>query len=193
MKNAEPGILPALSRTIPAAVRHAGSAMAERRTQRCAYQRTRTSPASENAPGSCCLNDHGSGHLGELADGRHPPSGALSVPGPMLDLDADPPGGAMIAPDTRNDQVLGRPACSPSAIRAVLAANADAAVLSRYDADLDAAFDRPARTATSPRSCRPSAAGGSRQTPGATPRPSASSSPASNATSAKDPRLPSSA
>ena len=48
----------------------------------------------------------------------------------------------MTAPDTRKHQVLDRPACTPSAIRAVLASNADAAVLRRYDADLDAAYER---------------------------------------------------
>lgn len=48
----------------------------------------------------------------------------------------------MTAPDARNPQVLDRPACTPSAIRAVLAANADAAVLRRYDADLDAAYEQ---------------------------------------------------
>lgn len=34
------------------------------------------------------------------------------------------------------------PACTPAAIRAVLAANASAAVLQAYDHDLDAAFER---------------------------------------------------
>jgi uncharacterized protein DUF6247 len=48
----------------------------------------------------------------------------------------------MTAPDHRRRQVLDRPACTPSAIRAVLAANADAAVLRRYDADLDAAYEQ---------------------------------------------------
>jgi hypothetical protein len=38
--------------------------------------------------------------------------------------------------------VLPRPACSPAAIRAVLAANAGPAVLQRYDDDLDAAFEQ---------------------------------------------------
>ena len=37
--------------------------------------------------------------------------------------------------------VLARPACTPAAIRAVLAENADADVLRRYDADLDAGFE----------------------------------------------------
>ena len=36
---------------------------------------------------------------------------------------------------------LPRPACTPAAIRTVLAANADADTLGRYDADLDAAFE----------------------------------------------------
>jgi hypothetical protein len=48
----------------------------------------------------------------------------------------------MTAPDPRHPQVLDRPACTPSAIRAVLAANADAAVVRRYDADLDAAYEQ---------------------------------------------------
>ena len=48
----------------------------------------------------------------------------------------------MTAPDARKPQVLDRPACTPSAIRAVLASNADAAVLRRYDADLDAAYEQ---------------------------------------------------
>ena len=37
---------------------------------------------------------------------------------------------------------LPRPACTPAAIRAVLAANADARTLARYDADLDAAYEQ---------------------------------------------------
>jgi Family of unknown function (DUF6247) len=48
----------------------------------------------------------------------------------------------MTAPEAKGHQILGRPACTPSAIRAVLAANADAAVLRRYDADLDAAYEQ---------------------------------------------------
>jgi hypothetical protein len=48
----------------------------------------------------------------------------------------------MAAPDSRCSLVLDRPACTPSAIRAVLAANADADVLRRYDAELDAAYER---------------------------------------------------
>ena len=40
---------------------------------------------------------------------------------------------------------LPRPACTPAAIRTVLAANADPDTLRRYDADLDAAFEQ-ART-----------------------------------------------
>ena len=50
----------------------------------------------------------------------------------------------MTAPHARQPQVLPRPACTPTAIRAVLAANADSDILQRYDEDLDAAFE-PAR------------------------------------------------
>jgi hypothetical protein len=38
--------------------------------------------------------------------------------------------------------VLPRPACTPAAIRAVLAANAGNEVLGQYDEDLDAAFEQ---------------------------------------------------
>lgn len=48
----------------------------------------------------------------------------------------------MTVPDARAHRVLDRPACAPSAIRAVLAANADSAVLRRYDAELDAAYEQ---------------------------------------------------
>ncbi|MGH3198967.1 MAG: DUF6247 family protein [Streptosporangiaceae bacterium] len=48
----------------------------------------------------------------------------------------------MTAPHARQPQVLPRPACTPAAIRAVLAVNADAAVLQRHDEDLDAAFEQ---------------------------------------------------
>jgi hypothetical protein len=37
---------------------------------------------------------------------------------------------------------MARSACTPAAIRAVLAANADADVLRRYDDELDTAFER---------------------------------------------------
>ena len=47
----------------------------------------------------------------------------------------------MTAPHARRPQILARPACTPAAIRAVLAANADIAVVQRYDHDLDAAFE----------------------------------------------------
>ena len=47
----------------------------------------------------------------------------------------------MTTPQARHPQPLARPACTPAAIRAVLAANADPAVLLRYDHDLDAAFE----------------------------------------------------
>jgi Family of unknown function (DUF6247) len=48
----------------------------------------------------------------------------------------------MTAPNPRYPQVLDRPSCTPAAIRAVLAANADADVLQRYDAELDAAYEQ---------------------------------------------------
>ena len=48
----------------------------------------------------------------------------------------------MTAPHARQPQVLPRPACTPTAIRAVLAANADGDVLRRYDEELDAAFEQ---------------------------------------------------
>jgi hypothetical protein len=47
----------------------------------------------------------------------------------------------MTASHAGHPQVLPRPACTPAAIRAVLAANADPDVLQRYDADLDRAFE----------------------------------------------------
>jgi hypothetical protein len=45
-------------------------------------------------------------------------------------------------PHARRPQILPQPACSPAAIRAVLAANADTAVLHSYDQDLDAAYEQ---------------------------------------------------
>jgi hypothetical protein len=47
----------------------------------------------------------------------------------------------MTAPHARRPQIPARPACTPAAIRAVLAANADPTELQRYDGDLDAAFE----------------------------------------------------
>ncbi len=47
----------------------------------------------------------------------------------------------MTAPHARQPQVLPRPACTPAAIRAVLAANAGNEVLQQYDEDLDTAFE----------------------------------------------------
>jgi Family of unknown function (DUF6247) len=41
--------------------------------------------------------------------------------------------------------VMDRPACTPAAIRAVLAAQADESTLRRYDRDLDSAFDQARR------------------------------------------------
>jgi hypothetical protein len=48
----------------------------------------------------------------------------------------------MTAPHVRQPQILPRPACTPAAIRAVLAANASNDVLQRYDDELDAAFEQ---------------------------------------------------
>jgi Family of unknown function (DUF6247) len=48
----------------------------------------------------------------------------------------------MTAPHARQPEILPRPACTPAAIRAVLAANATTAVLQSYDDDLDAAFEQ---------------------------------------------------
>lgn len=48
----------------------------------------------------------------------------------------------MSAPQPGRPAALDRPACTPAAIRAVLAANADPEVLARYDRELDAAFER---------------------------------------------------
>jgi hypothetical protein len=48
----------------------------------------------------------------------------------------------MTVPHPGAPRVLDRPACTPAAIRAVLAANADPEVLARYDAELDAAFEQ---------------------------------------------------
>ena len=48
----------------------------------------------------------------------------------------------MTAPYAREPQVLPRPACTPTAIRALLAANAGGDVLRRYDEELDAAFEQ---------------------------------------------------
>ena len=46
-----------------------------------------------------------------------------------------------MTPPPARSEVMARPACTPAAIRAVLAANADADMLRRYDNDLDAAFE----------------------------------------------------
>jgi Family of unknown function (DUF6247) len=48
----------------------------------------------------------------------------------------------MTAPHARQPQVRPRPACTPTAIRAVLAANADSGTLQRYDQDLDARLSK---------------------------------------------------
>jgi hypothetical protein len=40
------------------------------------------------------------------------------------------------------EEAMPRPACTPAAVRAVLAAHADAEVLERYDNELDRAFEQ---------------------------------------------------
>ena len=49
----------------------------------------------------------------------------------------------MTAPHARQSEVLPRPACTPAALRAMLAANAGNEVLRQYDEDLNAAFEQP--------------------------------------------------
>ena len=51
----------------------------------------------------------------------------------------------MTAPHPGERPALPRPACTPAAIRTVLAANADPDTLRRYDADLDTAFEQARR------------------------------------------------
>jgi len=48
----------------------------------------------------------------------------------------------MTAPHANESQVTPRPACTPAAIRAVLAAHADQDVLRSYDEDLYAAYEQ---------------------------------------------------
>ena len=48
----------------------------------------------------------------------------------------------MTAPHARQPRVLPRPACTPTAIRAVLAANAGGDILQRYGEELDAAYEQ---------------------------------------------------
>ena len=48
----------------------------------------------------------------------------------------------MTTPRAKGPGILPRAACTPAAIRAALAANAGAAVLQRYDHELDAAFEQ---------------------------------------------------
>jgi hypothetical protein len=48
----------------------------------------------------------------------------------------------MTSSHASNPQVMARPACTPAAIRAVLAANAAPEVLRRYDDELDTAFEQ---------------------------------------------------
>jgi len=67
----------------------------------------------------------------------------------------------MTAPHARQPQVLPRPACTPAAIRAVLAANAGNEVLRQYDEDLDTAFEQALTTSLHDGSLRSYGASGS--------------------------------
>jgi Family of unknown function (DUF6247) len=95
----------------------------------------------------------------------------------------------MTAPHARQPQVLPRPACTPTAIRAVLAANADSDILQRYDEDLDAAYEQ----AREQRDVTPLVQMVKRwwfqRTPGAIPERSGSSWLASTATGTRVRRL----
>jgi hypothetical protein len=51
----------------------------------------------------------------------------------------------MTAPQPGSRHIMDRPACTPAAVRAVLAANADPEILQRYDDELDAAFEQARR------------------------------------------------
>jgi hypothetical protein len=51
----------------------------------------------------------------------------------------------MTAAQSGSPPITDRPACTPAAIRAVLAANADPETLQRYDRELDAAFEQARR------------------------------------------------
>src|SRR6267154_880572 len=51
----------------------------------------------------------------------------------------------MTVPQPGSHPIMDRPACTPAAIRAVLAAKSDPEVLLRYDRELDAAFEQARR------------------------------------------------
>jgi hypothetical protein len=93
----------------------------------------------------------------------------------------------MTAPHAGQPRVLPRPACTPTAIRAVLAANADGDILQRYDEDLDAAFEQAREQGDVTPLVQ--SAGGSRRTPGVTPERSGSSWLASTPTGTRACRL----
>jgi len=69
-----------------------------------------------------------------------------SVNAPCYPLGQTPPVATRSgAPDAGQHDATPRLACTPAAIRTVLAANANPDTLRRYDADLDAAFERARR------------------------------------------------
>lgn len=77
-----------------------------------------------------------------MPGGVIPPAGALSAGVPMLGGDHPSDGSDHDFSARRASTGHARPACTPAAIRAVLAANADAAVLQHHDDELDAAFEQ---------------------------------------------------
>ena len=95
----------------------------------------------------------------------------------------------MTAPHARQARVLPRPACTPTAIRAVLAATADGDILQRYDEDLDAAFEQAREQGDVTPLVQTVSAGGSRRTPGVIPKRSGSSWLASTPTGTRGRRL----
>lgn len=99
------------------------------------------SPASATAKGSSSLSDlqreewrQSGGHA--QSAGLLPPGGTALIPVSIRRAVAK------TAPDISRAQAPDRPAWTPSAIRALLAAKADAAVVRRNDAELDAAYEQ---------------------------------------------------
>ena len=97
---------------------------------------------AERPQAVCLLNDLDKADGWDLPGGHRVLLAVLSVGALRLGLNADPFGRCDDCAGRQNASGLDRPACTPSAIRAVLAANADAEVLRRYDADLDVAYEQ---------------------------------------------------
>src|SRR5215472_13162397 len=100
-------------------------------------------PRAEPRIGSRSLNDLLAclyGGSGTREGSRVDNADRLSVGEPMLGATPIHREVTMTASHAGRPQALPRPACTPAAIRAVLAANADPEVLLRYDTELDRAF-----------------------------------------------------